>query len=350
MIENEGKYYLYRHIRLDTGEPFYIGIGTKPIEIVHTYRKEYKRAFNKTTRNNFWKSIIAKTDYEVEILLESDDYEFIKQKEIEFIALYGRRDLGKGALVNLTDGGEGMNNNKQTKETQIKLYNIREKRKQDIRDKVIGSIHTVNQGYKLQIINYENSQKVTVRFLETFKERVCKMDEIVKGELKDYFYPSVCGIGYTGGKKVKKQIRDQWTTLLLNNKEKYGISKEWCNLENFAKWYEENYKVNISNRLVLRTNIFNKEPQECDSSNTYFLPIDLSQQLTKSKGYKVRKSGEISSSFLGKHLGYFKTIEEAKEKYSIVKKEHIIKLADKYRNELPEDLYYKITQHEIKFE
>jgi hypothetical protein len=39
--------------------------------------------------------------------MESDDYEFIKQKEIEFIALYGRKNLGKGSLVNLTDGGEG---------------------------------------------------------------------------------------------------------------------------------------------------------------------------------------------------------------------------------------------------
>lgn len=29
MIQNIGKYYLYRHIRLDLGSPFYIGIGTK---------------------------------------------------------------------------------------------------------------------------------------------------------------------------------------------------------------------------------------------------------------------------------------------------------------------------------
>lgn len=27
MLVDEGKYYLYRHIRLDKNEPFYIGIG-----------------------------------------------------------------------------------------------------------------------------------------------------------------------------------------------------------------------------------------------------------------------------------------------------------------------------------
>lgn len=103
------RHYLYRHIRLDSGEPFYIGIGTKPKRCSKTHEGEYSRAYNrsKSGRCNFWHNIVAKTDYEVEILLESDDYEFIKQKEIEFIALYGRRDLGKGTLVNLTDGGDG---------------------------------------------------------------------------------------------------------------------------------------------------------------------------------------------------------------------------------------------------
>jgi len=80
--------YIYRHIRLDKNEPFYIGISKSNIN--------YKRAFNTTARNSFWKNIVSKTEYEVEILLESDDYEFIKQKEVEFLSLYGRRDLNKG--------------------------------------------------------------------------------------------------------------------------------------------------------------------------------------------------------------------------------------------------------------
>jgi len=103
-------HYLYRHIRLDTGEPFYIGIGTVEKRYVNStsINSYYSRAYNKTDRSAWWKRTISKTDYEVEILLESDDYEFIKQKEIEFITLHGRRDLGKGTLVNLTNGGDGV--------------------------------------------------------------------------------------------------------------------------------------------------------------------------------------------------------------------------------------------------
>lgn len=105
MIVDNGKYYVYRYIRHDKNEPFYIGIGSKnKSDSVYGY---YGRAHVKKKRNIIWTSIINKTSYEVGILLESDDYDFIQQKEKEFIKLYGRIDKGTGTLANMTDGGEG---------------------------------------------------------------------------------------------------------------------------------------------------------------------------------------------------------------------------------------------------
>lgn len=98
-------YYLYRHIRLDKNEPFYIGIGT--IQVIDNKYYYYSRAKDKGNRNIIWIRIVAKTKYKIDILLESEDYEFIKQKEIEFVKLYGRIDLKTGILANMTDGGEG---------------------------------------------------------------------------------------------------------------------------------------------------------------------------------------------------------------------------------------------------
>jgi len=98
--------YLYRHIRLDNNEPFYIGIGTD---------SQYKRANNFYNRSNHWKNITSKTQYKVEILLDDLTWEEACIKEIEFISLYGRKDLNKGPLVNLTDGGEGFLGYKHTK-------------------------------------------------------------------------------------------------------------------------------------------------------------------------------------------------------------------------------------------
>ncbi len=99
------RHYLYRHIRLDTNEVFYVGIGTKNKRDLKNYT--YSRAFSKGSRSNFWKSVINKTKYEVDILLESADYDWVKGKEVEFIKLYGRKDLELGTLCNLTNGGDG---------------------------------------------------------------------------------------------------------------------------------------------------------------------------------------------------------------------------------------------------
>jgi hypothetical protein len=98
---NYGKRYstmalVYRHIRLDKNEPFYIGVASS-----------YKRAYSKNGRNSIWNRIVSKSDYEIEVLVDNISREHALEKEIEFIKLYGRINTGTGTLCNLTDGGEG---------------------------------------------------------------------------------------------------------------------------------------------------------------------------------------------------------------------------------------------------
>lgn len=92
--------YVYRHIRLDKNVPFYVGIGSDS-------NGKYERANNRHKRNQKWFNIIAKTEYKVQIMLDDLTLEEAKEKEVEFIALYGRSDKKEGTLCNLTDGGEG---------------------------------------------------------------------------------------------------------------------------------------------------------------------------------------------------------------------------------------------------
>jgi len=92
--------YVYRHIRLDKNTPFYIGIGSDTT---------YKRANEKSRRNNYWNNV-AKKGYRVDILFDNLSWNDACDKEKEFIDLYGRFDLGNGMLVNMTNGGEGLMN------------------------------------------------------------------------------------------------------------------------------------------------------------------------------------------------------------------------------------------------
>ena len=89
--------YIYRHIRLDKNEPFYIGIGSD----------SGYRAKDSKKRNKIWKDIAKKTQYEIEILFDDLTWDQACAKEIEFIELYGRICNGTGCLANLSLGGEG---------------------------------------------------------------------------------------------------------------------------------------------------------------------------------------------------------------------------------------------------
>ena len=106
--------HIYRHIRLDKNEPFYIGIGADDL---------CKRAYDDkaTHRSDWWNRIVSKSGYSVDILFENVTIDFAKEKEKEFISLYGRIDLGTGTLCNQTDGGDGMNGWKANAENKINM-------------------------------------------------------------------------------------------------------------------------------------------------------------------------------------------------------------------------------------
>ena len=111
-------WYVYRHLRLDKNEPFYIGIGCK---------KDFQRAYETSDekRNAIWIKIFNKNQIEVEILFENLTKEEASIKEQEFIKIYGRIDLKTGTLCNMTDGGDGILNYQHTNETKELLRKLK---------------------------------------------------------------------------------------------------------------------------------------------------------------------------------------------------------------------------------
>ena len=87
--------YVYKHIRLDSEEIFYIGIAT---------RKD--RATSKSKRNKHWNNIVNLHGYRVEYIKKGITLDEAKELEIQLIAEYGRESNG-GILTNITPGGDG---------------------------------------------------------------------------------------------------------------------------------------------------------------------------------------------------------------------------------------------------
>lgn len=103
------KFYVYAHIRNDTGKVFYIGKG------------KGARANDKDSHNPYWHNIVNKYGYTIEILYNNLTEFDAFTLEIATIARYGRKDLKLGNLVNMTDGGEGKSGQICSKETRLKL-------------------------------------------------------------------------------------------------------------------------------------------------------------------------------------------------------------------------------------
>lgn len=138
MLKNSEKYYLYRHIRLDTGNVFYIGIGTG------------RRAWKKENRNKHWHNIVNAAGYEVEILMGGLTRDIAIGKEKEFIALYGEM------LCNMTGGGEGFFLGKHSSESRKKMSDAKRKlfENEEYKAKHISKLHKPggwNKGMSLPI-------------------------------------------------------------------------------------------------------------------------------------------------------------------------------------------------------
>jgi hypothetical protein len=181
---------VYRHIRLDKNEVFYIGIGRD------------NRPYMTNGRNRFWKNIVKKTEWKAEILFDDLTWEQACEKEKEFIKIYGRRDLKKGPLCNLTDGGEGVNGRIVSEEvkTKISLKNTGKKRTEEQKNKQ-------SLSKKELFKNKENHPSFgKKRFdADTLREIAIGRKWYTNGEIDKMCYPGSEPEGFKMGRIIRKK-------------------------------------------------------------------------------------------------------------------------------------------------
>jgi NUMOD3 motif len=156
----DNNYYVYRHIRLDSNTPFYVGKG------------KGNRAFKQRNRTPYWRNIVNKVGFEVEIFLENLTEEQAFEKEREFIKLY--RGCGY-QLANLTDGGEGPSG---------RVFS--EEAKNKIRQAQIGRKHSsdrIEKNREMRLNYYKNGGKQSMTGKKQSPETIEKYSQ---AQLKRY--------------------------------------------------------------------------------------------------------------------------------------------------------------------
>ena len=199
--------YLYRHIRLDKNEPFYIGIGSNELN-------NYKRAYWTYERNEIWNRIVAKTDYEVEIILDDLTWLEACEKEKEFIKLYGRKNIKSGTLANMTDGGDGVFGMKHSTETKEKIGSVSR-----------GKILSEETRYKMSI-----AKKGRI----VSEETKIKMSQVQKGKTHSEETKNKMRLSKLGKKQTPKQIESH---KILSELRKKKVSQFDLNM-NYIKTFE----------------------------------------------------------------------------------------------------------------
>jgi hypothetical protein len=108
-------YYVYAYLRQHDGTPYYIGKGKD------------RRAWSK----NHGRIMVPKDETKIIMLHENLSEQEAHEIERQLIQQHGRKDLGTGYLLNLTDGGEGASGRILQESTIEKFRVITKKRNED---------------------------------------------------------------------------------------------------------------------------------------------------------------------------------------------------------------------------
>jgi len=230
----------------------------------------------------------------------------------------------------------------------------------------------------MRIIEYNCYRNIKVKFKTGYIIKT-NYDAFKKGEVKDYLFPSILGIGYIGIGKYKPSINRKmtkeyitWKGMLTRCYDSYYINKnltyqnttvckEWLNFQNFAEWFNENHyelkneKVSIDKDIIKRGNNIYCEsfcsfvPQsinslliKCDKSRGKY-PIGVSFHKTSNKYEShICIEGEL------KRLGYFNTPITAFNVYKKAKEKQIKIMANKYKKVLDKRIYKSLIKYKVK--
>jgi hypothetical protein len=184
---------VYQHIRKDTNEVFYVGIG-----------KNEKRPYSLLNRNKHWRHIAKKAGYYVEIIYPDLQWELACNMEQYLIESYGRIDLGNGCLVNMTNGGEG-----------VLGYKFTENQRKKISEKVKGNKNMLgkkhseetrqkqSEAHKGKKLSEEHKRKIK----ESSRISVYNAKKVINTETGEIYISAADCARKTGYKKLREKLR-----------------------------------------------------------------------------------------------------------------------------------------------
>lgn len=244
-----------------------------------------------------------------------------------------------------------------------------------------GEKFKTKDGYEVEIINYESARNCTIRFNDDKNTVLTNIyySNLKKEKTLNPNHPSVYEKGYFGVGKFKSRSGDNnfktkyynvWLGLLTrsynkNYQEKQPtykgctVAEEWHNFQNFAAWYEENYKPETMEGWHLDKDILIKGNKIYSPDNCAFVPREINNLFTKRQNHRgelpigVKKWGNkfvANCSVYGREVkaGVCDDKEEAFQIYKDAKEKHIKAIAERWKDKIDLKLYNAMIEYRIE--
>jgi hypothetical protein len=224
-----------------------------------------------------------------------------------------------------------------------------------------------NNGTMMKIIEVLPDDRLLVQFQDDHKfEKNIHWNNFKNGNVKNPYDRTLYGVGFIGdGKYNKPTSKDgnersynTWMAMhercytkydKLSNYAYYDceVCEEWHNYQMFAEWYHNNYYDIGEGRMHLDKDIIHRGNKTYAPENCMFIPQRINM-IFMEKGRVVdnglptaieKRVKGYCANYNGRSLGIFKTLDEAIIKHDNAKRAHIKKVADEYRNRIPNHVY-----------
>ena len=138
----------------------------------------------------------------------------------------------------------------------------------------------------------------------------------------------------------------------------------WFNLQNFGKWYEDNFYQIEGEKMCLDKDILVKGNKIYSPNTCIFVPKRINELFTKTnknrgkypigiswkeknKKFQVQCSVVENERKTMKYLGLYTDLDEAFKVYKDFKENYIKQVADEYKDKIPEILYKAMYKYKV---
>jgi hypothetical protein len=232
----------------------------------------------------------------------------------------------------------------------------------------IGEKFKNKKGENYTIIEYNTFKDCVIQFEDGTIIKNLIYSNVRKGEVKNPNFPAILGVGYIGVGKYKasddnkkhNKIYLTWYCMFqrcyselhqikAKTYKDCSVVEEWHNFQNFAQWYEDNWKPWMDNKWQLDKDILVKGNKVYSPETCAFVPREINVVFVNNLTIPLlsKRGNHYYPMYKKKHIGKFDNYEEALKMFFMYKQQHIDSLTDKWEDKLDERLFNTLKNFKL---